>query len=372
MTDPSLRVACFKVENDSSRPNMKREIYLTDENSCFASKMFEHLRMTELKFFIFPTYTDRKNVKQIRPIAIDWLIGIHQKFRMMPETLFLAVNFIDRLLEKRQIKNEMILVMVVSALSLAAKSEVKNPPTMKKLRKVIPSGYCKSKEEILIMQSDIATAFDYQLTVPTVQSFMFLFLKAAGADKEMNQLSCYLAECALHVIDLVKFLPSQIAATVIYIAQKSLGRDPWSPTLLNCTHYDDELDQVKCCRYLEIFMSEAKYIKQLSVFRKYADSQFGCVSTTKLCFNDTEYVKSHDLNDVSTVTSLSKISPKVRKMNHTSIVALDAENRNRALIQQRLKPQLLISPILLGDKEHQSISTISLSKSKTYNDSPKV
>lgn len=37
--------------------------------------------------------------EKMRGILIDWLIEVHLKFRLMPETLFLTVNTIDRYLE---------------------------------------------------------------------------------------------------------------------------------------------------------------------------------------------------------------------------------------------------------------------------------
>lgn len=36
----------------------------------------------------------------MRTILIDWLVDIHLKFDLLPETLFLTVNLIDRFLEK--------------------------------------------------------------------------------------------------------------------------------------------------------------------------------------------------------------------------------------------------------------------------------
>ena len=36
----------------------------------------------------------------MRTILIDWLIDVHLKFDLLPETLFLTVNLIDRYLEK--------------------------------------------------------------------------------------------------------------------------------------------------------------------------------------------------------------------------------------------------------------------------------
>ena len=38
--------------------------------------------------------------EKMRAILIDWLIEVHLKFKLLPETLFLTVNMLDRYLEK--------------------------------------------------------------------------------------------------------------------------------------------------------------------------------------------------------------------------------------------------------------------------------
>jgi len=37
-------------------------------------------------------------MKKMRAILIDWLIDVHLKFKLLPETLFMTVNLIDRYL----------------------------------------------------------------------------------------------------------------------------------------------------------------------------------------------------------------------------------------------------------------------------------
>lgn len=37
---------------------------------------------------------------KMRSILVDWLIEVHLKFKLLPETLFITVNIIDRFLEK--------------------------------------------------------------------------------------------------------------------------------------------------------------------------------------------------------------------------------------------------------------------------------
>lgn len=42
--------------------------------------------------------------EKMRRILIDWLMDVHKKFRLRTKTLFMAINLIDRYLEKKQIK----------------------------------------------------------------------------------------------------------------------------------------------------------------------------------------------------------------------------------------------------------------------------
>ena len=41
--------------------------------------------------------------EKMRAILIDWLVDVHLKFKLVNETLFLAVNMIDRYLEKEEV-----------------------------------------------------------------------------------------------------------------------------------------------------------------------------------------------------------------------------------------------------------------------------
>lgn len=34
--------------------------------------------------------------EKMRSILVDWLVEVHVKFKLLPETLFLTVNLIDR------------------------------------------------------------------------------------------------------------------------------------------------------------------------------------------------------------------------------------------------------------------------------------
>jgi hypothetical protein len=42
----------------------------------------------------------------MRTLLMDWIIEVHGKFRLLPETLLIAVNMIDRFLSQRVVSLE--------------------------------------------------------------------------------------------------------------------------------------------------------------------------------------------------------------------------------------------------------------------------
>lgn len=163
---------------------------------------------------------------------------------------------------------------------MAAKYEEIYPPDLRDLYHITDRAY--NVQEILAMESEIAISLDYHLTVPTIHSFLCRYLKAAHADRTMVQLACYLAERTLQEYGMVKFFPSVIAATAVYVARKSLKRHPWSPTLVKYTNYD-ECDIAACAESMSTFV-ESITIAQEAVKRKYSSPKFGAVAKMTMVF----------------------------------------------------------------------------------------
>lgn len=44
--------------------------------------------------------------EKMRGILIDWLVEVHLKFKLVPESLYLTINLIDRYLEKEQVHRQ--------------------------------------------------------------------------------------------------------------------------------------------------------------------------------------------------------------------------------------------------------------------------
>lgn len=204
---------------------------------------------------------------------------------MVPETLYLTVNVIDRYLQHKQVRRSKLQLLGVAAFLAAAKYEEIYPPPIRDLVYITDRAY--NKHEILEMESNIVNALMFNFTVPTIHSFLCRFLKAAHADRTMVQLSCYLAERTLQEYSMLRYPSSIVAATAVLVARKSLNRHPWSPTLVKYTNYD-ECDLADCLADMERYMSAADAATgaaHQAAQKKYASPKFGSVSKTPLCFN---------------------------------------------------------------------------------------
>jgi G2/mitotic-specific cyclin-B, other len=85
--------------------------------------------------------------EKMRAILVDWLIEVHHKFKLLPETLFLTINLIDRYLEKQAIVRTKLQLVGVTAMLIASKYEEIYAPEVRDFVYITDKAY--SKEEIL-------------------------------------------------------------------------------------------------------------------------------------------------------------------------------------------------------------------------------
>eukprot|EP01038_Epipyxis_sp_PR26KG_P007095 gene7095-9680_t len=252
--------------------------------TCYVNEMYDHFNDLEREFAVNPLYMQRQDFinEKMRAILVDWLVEVHLKFKMVPESLYMTVNIIDRYLQLKSVRRSKLQLVGVAALLIAAKYEEIYPPELRDLVYITDRAY--NKVEILEMESEIVNTLEYKFTVPTIHSFLCRHLKAAHADRTMVQLSCFLTERILQEYSMLKFSPSMIAASAVFIARTSLRRNPWSPTLSRYTKYNDE-DLLECIKEIKSVIVDHPNKSQEAVFKKYSSGKFGAVATMQLQFN---------------------------------------------------------------------------------------
>lgn len=61
--------------------------------------------------------------ESMRAILLDWIVDIHLKFKMFPQTLFIVAAIVDRYLSVKMVRKEELQLLGSAALLVAAKYE---------------------------------------------------------------------------------------------------------------------------------------------------------------------------------------------------------------------------------------------------------
>ena len=83
----------------------------------------------------------------MRTVLVDWLIEVHLKFKLLPETLYLTVNLIDRYLALESVSRKRLQLIGVTAMLIASKYEEIYPPEIKDFVFVTDQAY--NRDDVL-------------------------------------------------------------------------------------------------------------------------------------------------------------------------------------------------------------------------------
>ena len=251
-------------------------------NSRYVDDYYANYRAKEEATSTRPGYMDDGTQPSInhrmRAILVDWLIEVHLKFRLAPETLYLTVNIIDRYLNKKMVSRPRLQLVGVVAFMIATKYEEVYPPEIRDLVYICDNSY--SKLELLDMEEFILKELNYNVTVPSAHAFLIRYLKAGHADEKIVRVACYILDGTLTSYKMLKYLPSQLAAAAVFIARHHTERRNWSPTLQHYTQYTEE--EIKPIAREVLAAKAATPASLKSVRLKYEEERFGRIANEEI------------------------------------------------------------------------------------------
>ncbi|CAF1702599.1 hypothetical protein Bca4012_003276 [Brassica carinata] len=214
--------------------------------SLYAPEIYHNLRVAELQRRPFPDYlerTQRDLTQTMRGILVDWLVEVSEEYKLVPDTLYLTVYLIDWFLHGNYIERQRLQLLGVTCMFIASKYEEIFAPRIEEFCFITDSTY--TKDQVLEMESQVLKHFSFQIYTPTPKTFLRRFLRAAHASDlekpsvEMEFLANYLMELTLIDYEFLKFLPSVIAASAVFLAKWTLNQSshPWNPTLEHYTTF---------------------------------------------------------------------------------------------------------------------------------------
>ncbi|VYS48260.1 unnamed protein product [Arabidopsis thaliana] len=257
--------------------------------ATFACDIYKHLRASEAKKRPDVDYMERvqKDVNSsMRGILVDWLIEVSEEYRLVPETLYLTVNYIDRYLSGNVISRQKLQLLGVACMMIAAKYEEICAPQVEEFCYITDNTYLK--DEVLDMESDVLNYLKFEMTAPTTKCFLRRFVRAAHGVHEapLMQLECmanYIAELSLLEYTMLSHSPSLVAASAIFLAKYILDptRRPWNSTLQHYTQYK-AMELRGCVKDLQRLCSTAHGSTLPAVREKYSQHKYKFVAK-KFC-----------------------------------------------------------------------------------------
>jgi G2/mitotic-specific cyclin-B, other len=158
--------------------------------------------------------------EKMRAILVDWLIEVHYKFKLLPETLFLTINLIDRYLERADVQRTRLQLVGVTAMLIACKFEEIYAPEVRDFVYITDKAY--TREEILQMEYSMLSTLDFNITSASSLRFLERFAKISNASTQQFFMARYLIELPLIEYRMLKHNPSIQAASALYLAKKIL------------------------------------------------------------------------------------------------------------------------------------------------------
>uniref|UniRef100_A0A3Q2E564 Cyclin-A2 n=1 Tax=Cyprinodon variegatus TaxID=28743 RepID=A0A3Q2E564_CYPVA len=261
---PSSMDTSFDSPMDMSVVEAEEKPVNVNEVPEYAAEIHTYLREMEVKTRPKAGYMKKQPdiTNSMRAILVDWLVEVGEEYKLQNETLYLAVNYIDRFLSSMSVLRGKLQLVGTAAMLLASKFEEIYPPEVAEFVYITDDTY--TKKQVLRMEH-------------------------LAAGKQVESLAMYLGELSLVDSDpFLKYLPSQLAAAAYTLANNTVNGSSWPKSLVEMTGYTLE-DLMPCIEDLHRTYVGAAQHAQQSIREKYKSSKYlevSCISApTRLTLN---------------------------------------------------------------------------------------
>ena len=166
----------------------------------------------------------------MRSVLMDWIVQVHHRFNLLPETLFLCVNYIDRFLSCKVVSLGKLQLVGATAIFIAAKYEEIDCPSVQEIVYMVDGGY--TVDEILKAERFMLSMLAFELGWPGPMSFLRRISKADDYDLETRTLAKYFLEITIMDERFVGSPPSFVAAGAHCLARMMLKKGAWVRILM--------------------------------------------------------------------------------------------------------------------------------------------
>ena len=207
-----------------------------------------------------------------RSLLNNWLVEVHWRYKFYPETLYLAVNFLDRYLSEvpTPVTRKNLQLVGTACLVVAAKFEEIVVPCMGDFAHITGNNF--TENEIIDMERQVLLVLKFNLNFPSPMTFLRRISKAEDYDIPTRTVAKYLMEVTVLHQNFLPYTPSLIAAASTCLARRILKKDGWTNVMEFYSGYS-ETELKPCISHMIQFVQESNEDFR-AVYKKYSSSKF--------------------------------------------------------------------------------------------------
>ncbi|VDO15380.1 unnamed protein product [Rodentolepis nana] len=225
----AIRVKCM-AKNPSIFLELDKDFgHVHKIDNHIAECSFDYLQMKSILAFHLEQNFMKHCVglnPRMRYILVDWMVQVHSSFRLLTDTLYLAIGLLDQFLQKAcdiVTKNTFQLVGITT-LYIAAKYEEMFPPDVHQFCNITEGAFCAS--QILDCEILILNKLDFDMVIPTPYLFLRRLLLALRANSLTQNMAKYFLEVGYQEYNIVHYGPNCLAAMAVCLARAVVTNQP--------------------------------------------------------------------------------------------------------------------------------------------------
>ena len=219
-------------------------------------------------------YYNEKN----RSILLHWLVKNNNKWKLKDDTIFMAMNIMDRYISKYESKNSEFQLVAIASYFIASKYEDIYPPYLDELSQIC--NYVYSNDDIIRKEYEILVGLNFDILYNS--SYKYLTFLHSVSDKDnlkLLYLAQFILEISLDNIDILEYSQSKRALAALLIAKKILLiKKSWNNLRLFYNYDESEIKNVQK-KMIVLLNKVIKSKTKNAIYEKFESSKYKSVSS---------------------------------------------------------------------------------------------
>jgi hypothetical protein len=197
----------------SHRPRFP-ETHLENLLALFPNSRFSSGPFQKDAFVSVQTHINEK----MRAILVNWLLSVHSKTKLKPQTFFITVQLLDSYCTRKTVDRKDFQKLGITCLFIAAKFEEIFPPKLSEIVKLCNGLY--SAQEIVIMEAEVLSTADFIISSNTVFALMEIIAYKARVSPQVIKICTALLFSSLFDLRTAEFGLDRLARSCLFLATK--------------------------------------------------------------------------------------------------------------------------------------------------------